>query len=260
MPNLMTDQARRIGILFPAYSAEDDYPRMATMVRPRVEMEVVHTAITVDAHREDACLATGDVNRLLEGARELAPKRMEAAMWACTSGSFVYGLEGAGEQVRPLADYLGVPVSSTSLAFVSALQFLGIRRVAVAASYPLDVTLLFKKFLADAGVETVHLDCLGIVTGVDVALLNREQVTRFVQRNDHADADAIVVPDTAMHSAGWVADLEEAVGGKLVLTANQVTLWQALQFLGGGPFRVDDSMGSLFRHGTAGAAPNSSGD
>ncbi len=246
----MTDQSRRIGILYPFHSAEDDYPRMAPMVRPRVEMEVVHTTIAEDAHREDACLATGDVNRLLEGARELAPKQVDAAMWACTSGSFVYGLEGARDQVRPVADYLGVQVSSTSLAFVSALHYLGIRRVAVAASYPRDVTLLLKRFLSDAGVETVHLDCLDIVTGVEVALLNQEQVTQFVCGNDHADAEAIVVPDTAMHSAGWVADLEAAVGGKTVLTANQVTLWQALQLVDGGPFHVDESMGSLFRAGT----------
>ena len=220
-------------------------------------MEVVHTTIAEDAHREDACLATGDVKRLLEGARELAPKRLDAAMWACTSGSFVYGLEGARDQVRPVADFLGVPVSSTSLAFVSALHFLGIRRVAVAASYPRDVTLLLKQFLSDAGVRTVHLDCLGIVTGVEVALLNKEQVTHLVLSNDHTDAEAIVVPDTAMHSAGWVADLETAVGGKPVLTANQVTLWQALQLVDGGPFHVDDSMGSLFSAGTARPASSS---
>ena len=256
----MTDQATRIGILYPFHSAEDDYPRMAPMVRPELSMEVVHTTIAEDAHREDACLATGDVNRLLEGARELAPKKVDAAMWACTSGSFVYGLEGAGDQVRPVAEYLGVQVSSTSLAFVSALHFLGIRRVAVAASYPRDVTLLLKRFLADAGVETVHLDCLGIVTGVEVALLNQEQVTRFVASNDHPDAEAIVVPDTAMHSAGWVAGLEEAVGGKPVLTANQVTLWQALQLVGGGPFQVDESMGSLFSDGNARAASNTGGN
>ncbi len=256
----MTDQATRIGILYPFHSAEDDYPRMAPLVRPELCMEVVHTTIAEDAHREDACLATGDVKRLLEGARELAPKKVDAAMWACTSGSFVYGLEGAGDQVRPVADFLGVPVSSTSLAFVSALHFLGIRRVAVAASYPRDVTLLLKRFLADAGVETVYLDCLGIVTGVEVALLNQKQVTRFVASNDHADAEAIVVPDTAMHSAGWVAGLEEAVGGKPVLTANQVTLWQALQLVGGGSFQVDESMGSLFRAGSAQPPSSSGGD
>jgi maleate cis-trans isomerase len=256
----MTDQTARIGILYPFHSAEDDYPRMAPMVCPEVRMEVVHTTIAEDAHREDACLATGDVKRLLEGARNLAPKKVDAAMWACTSGSFVYGLEGARDQVRPVADFLGVPVSSTSLAFVSALHFLGIRRVAVAASYPRDVTLLLKQFLSDAGVRTVHLDCLGIVTGVEVALLNKEQVTHLVLSNDHTDAEAIVVPDTAMHSAGWVADLETAVGGKPVLTANQVTLWQALQLVDGGPFHVDDSMGSLFSAGTARPASSSGGE
>lgn len=242
----MNEPTKRIGILFPSHSAEDDYPRMEPMVNPKVKMDVVTTIITEDAHREDACLATGDVNRLLDGARELASRQLDAAMWACTSGSFVYGLEGAREQALSIEKFLGVPVSSTSLAFVSALDFLDVRRVAIAASYPEDVTLLLKQFLFDAGIETVHLDCLGIITGVEVANLTKTQVLDLVCSNDHPRAQAIVVPDTAMHSAGWVADLEKAVGNKPVLTANQVTLWKALQLTNGGPFQVDDSMGSLF--------------
>ena len=63
-----------------------------------------------------------------------------------------------------------------------------------------------------------------------------------------------------MHSAGWVAGLEEAVGGKPVLTANQVTLWQALRLVGGRPFQVDESMGSLFGDGDTCADSNADGN
>ncbi len=49
----------------------------------------------------------------------------EAVVWACTSGSFVYGWEGAQGQVRALARSAGLPASSTSFAFVHAAQELG---------------------------------------------------------------------------------------------------------------------------------------
>ena len=33
----------KIGILYPLYSAEDDYPRLAAALEPAVEVQVVHT-------------------------------------------------------------------------------------------------------------------------------------------------------------------------------------------------------------------------
>src|SRR5438093_11855520 len=110
-----TDRPVRLGFLYPDYAAEDDYPRIAARIRPLVDVFVVHTSIGEDAHREDALRDTGDTRRLLEGAEALDRIGVEAAMWACTSGSFVFGLEGAKEQAAVVERSLGVPVSSTSL-------------------------------------------------------------------------------------------------------------------------------------------------
>jgi maleate cis-trans isomerase len=38
----------------------------------------------------------------------------------------------------------------------------------------------------------------------------------------------VLVPDMALHTVRWLDDLESAVG-KPVLTANQVTIWEALR-------------------------------
>ena len=53
----------------------------------------------------------------------------------------------------------------------------------------------------------------------------------MVKAADHPDAEAILVPDTAMHTLEIVDDLEAAIG-KPVLTANQVTVWKGLDLLG----------------------------
>jgi maleate cis-trans isomerase len=65
----------------------------------------------------------------------------------------------------------------------------------------------------------------------------------MVTAADHPDADAVLVPDTAMHTLAIVDKLEAAVG-KPVLTANHVTVWKGLELLG--PVPSQPGMGALF--------------
>lgn len=232
----------RIGILYPLHSAEDDYPTMAARLEPPVEVRVVHTD-AVDLHTVEDCRRTGDWAHLEPGAAALRTLGVDVCMWACTSGSFVYGLGGAEEQARQLGNYLGIPASSTSLSFVNSIQALGIRRVAVAATYPAELATEFVGFLGEGGIQVVHLGSLGIWTAVEVGEVGGEEVIDFVRANDHADAEAILVPDTALHTVAFLSVLESAVG-KPVLTANQVTMWEALRL--GGRLRRQSGFGHLF--------------
>ena len=144
-----------LGFLYPGHSAEDDYPRIEQLLGSDIRLDVVHTDIGEDAHRVDALLEMGSAERLAAGVEDLRMAGAEAVVWACTSGSFVYGWEGAHDQVRSLARTAGLPASSTSFAFAHAVQELGVRRVAVGATYPDDVAGLFAEFLQAAGAEVI---------------------------------------------------------------------------------------------------------
>ncbi len=217
----------KIGILYPLYSAEDDYPRLAAALQPPVEVQVIHTD-SPNLHRIDESLITGSREYLLAGAAELRPHNVAVCLWACTSASFAFGVEGAQRQAQDLVDALGVPASSTSLAFLSASKALGLKRVAVAATYPEELSSAFRAFLETGGVEVIHMGCLGVWTGDEVALIERDEVLRFACANDHPEAEAVLIPDTALHTVDFLPELEAAVG-KTVLTANQVTMWEALR-------------------------------
>lgn len=217
-----------LGFLYPGHSAEDDYPRMEQLLGSDIRLPLVHTDIGEDAHREDALRQMGTRERLATGAEELRLSGAEAIVWACTSGSFVYGWEGAHEQVRALARTAGLPASSTSFGFVHAAREVGARRVAVAATYPEDVAALFAAFLKDAGLEAVSVRAAGVVTAAEAATWDGEQVLALARAADHPDADAVLVPDTALHTASHLKTLETVLG-KPVLTANQVTVWEALR-------------------------------
>jgi maleate cis-trans isomerase len=220
-----------LGFLYPGYAAEDDYPRMAAIAGAPVVAEVVHTSVGEDAHRIDALLDLGAPERLLDGVKALRSKDVRAIVWACTSGSFVYGWKGAHDQVAEVEQAAGIPTSSTSIAFADAVQSLGLRRVAIAATYPKDVSACFEEFLEAAGIEVVRMGHQDILTAEEVGGLGRDRVVGMVRENDHPRAEAVLVPDTALHSAAWLGELE-AIAGKPVLTANQVSFWKALRLAG----------------------------
>jgi maleate cis-trans isomerase len=165
---------------------------------------------------------------LAKGVEQLRLAGAEAVVWACTSGGFVHGWDGAQEQVRTLATTAGMPASSTSFAFVHAAREVGAGRVAVAATYPDDVAALFADFLRTGGVEVTGVRSAGTVTAAEVAAWGEAEVLALARAADSADAQAVVLPDTALHTAACLPALEEELG-KPVLTANQVTVWEALR-------------------------------
>jgi maleate cis-trans isomerase len=218
-----------VGILYPGYSAEDDYPLAESLLGgPRLPL--VHTLMREDAHRVDALLDIGGDDVLADGVRALGGP-LDSVVWACTSGSFVFGWDGATAQVEALGAVAGVPASSTSFAFVDACARLGVSRVAVGATYPDDVAERFVAFLGTAGIEVLSLSAKGIVTAAEVGTLPRETVLEFAAAADHPDAQAVLLPDTALHTIGLLDALDARVG-KPVLTANQVSIWQGLRLAG----------------------------
>jgi maleate cis-trans isomerase len=235
-----------IGFIYPDHAAEDDYVLAEQLLGSDlgdIRLPVEHIYGT-DLHAVPELLDLGSEARLADGASLLAKHEPDAVVWACTSGSFVYGWEGAHDQAKSLAAAAGVPASSTSFAFVHAARALGVHRVAVAASYPDDVARLFVEFLHAAGIEVVSMSSAGIDTAAEVGDLPAEAVVDLALSHDHPDAEALLVPDTAMRTLTEVNTIEDKLG-KPVLTANQVTVWEGLRLAG--ETRVVRSLGALFR-------------
>ena len=223
----------RLGLLYPGYVAEDDLPWLVDALVPdgSVFADVVHTTMDEDAHDVDVLRDVGSARNLNEGADVLREHGADVAMWACTSGSFVFGLKGAQRQVAELEEHFGGPASSTSLGFVSALRALGLRRVAIAATYPEPVTSCLVGLLDDAGFDVRGVSSEGIFTAAEVGTLDEDALLAFVKAGDREDAEVVLVPDTALHTTRSLQALEAAVG-KPVLTANQVSVWEALRLTG----------------------------
>ncbi|MFW0797265.1 maleate cis-trans isomerase [Gordonia sp. CPCC 205515] len=242
----MTTEQPAIVMLYPGHAAEDDFPAAERALDGRVRLPVEITAIESDAHTVEAMLAVGSADRLLDAARRASRHAPDALMWACTSGSFLYGWDGARAQADRLAADVGVPVSSTSLAFVDACAALGVTSVAVAASYPVGVADGFTAFLREAGISVTTLHTFDIESATLAGDVDEISLQQMIQAVHGSAAQAILLPDTALHTIGHIDRLERGLDRPL-LTANQVTVWQGLRIAGVEPRSA--TLGCLFRSG-----------
>ncbi|MER5430888.1 decarboxylase [Streptomyces sp. NPDC002588] len=190
-----------LGILHAGHSAEDDYPRIEQLLGSDIRLDLV----LADPAEDPPELLGKAVEQLrLAGA--------EAIVWAGGEDGFVRGWDAVQQQVRGLATIAGMPASATVLAFVHAARELGVRRVAVATSHP-EAT----EFLTAGGLEVVGGTR---EAGGDALTLARAA--------DTPGAEAVLLPDSALHTVAHLPALERELG-KPVLTAGQVTVWEALR-------------------------------
>lgn len=174
----------------------------------------------------------GDDADIRSAARSLGAVAPEAIVYACTSGSFVNGRNGARRISRAIAEETGVPALTTSEALLEALDALHVRTIAVATPYVERLTRRLEDFLAEDGREVVA--CAGL--GLDRLIWHVPYTVTadLVRRADRPEAEAVFVACTNLPTYDLIAPLEDALG-KAVLTANQVTLWAGLRRLGLSP-------------------------
>ena len=217
-----------VGLLYPGHSAEDDFPALEARLGGAVRLPVVITSVGEDAHRVDALLDLGRPSGWPTAPRSWPAEKPDAVMWACTSGSFVFGREGAHDQAsvsRPS------PVSRRRRRRSRSSMRCGTSVCAGSRSRrptPTTWRSISSGFLHAAASRWWRWAATGSSPRPRSARSTPEQVVAMVAAADHPDAEAVLVPDTAMHTLAIVDELEAAVG-KPVLTANQVTVWKGLR-------------------------------
>ncbi|WP_104205129.1 maleate cis-trans isomerase [Billgrantia saliphila] len=233
--------AQCLGILLPE-DGPSDYEWYELNQRPGIGESLptieVGKVLSDGHHEHTALMSLGATDRLAAVGEGLVKEHgAQAVVWACTSGSFIGGLEWAFAQSRELSQWLGVPSTSTALAFRDALAALEYRRVDLLSPYPTEVTDQLVRFLGDSGVTVDGLQVLDCPYAADSHRLDIVASVRDFAMA-HESGNPILVPDTAINTLERVEAMSRAAG-RQVLTANQVSLWAGLRLLkrNGGPIR-----------------------
>lgn len=219
-----------IGIVAPFdFALDDEYmrwlPNGVAIFFTRTPA-IENTAVTVSLAQEVSSEAA-----VKPAVGSLLAVKPAAIGYACTSGSFVGGVAGE-KQLHDVMLAAGAPAAvTTSGALLQALEYLGVRNIAIATPYNKDLTEMLGAFLAEAGCTVVssgYLDMEENIARVDTAAIRR-----MAKLIDRPEAEAIFFSCTNLHTFEVIEALEQELG-KPVLSANQVTAWACLQ-IGGLP-------------------------
>src|SRR4051794_32931390 len=152
--------------------------RYGELVAPNIRVTLIGTRIFGgdDEHAMHHLGRTGQLDNLRRSAAILGRLKPSVVIWACTSGSFVDGLEHARAQADAVGEAAGCAGSSTSLAFARDCQHLGVAKVAVLASYPEPAAQAFQRFLAQSGLTVMVMRWLSMSSGPKAAEFSHENL------------------------------------------------------------------------------------
>lgn len=163
-------------------------------------------------------------------AGRLAERGAQAVAYGCTSGSYVLGPEGDAAIIDEMQAASGLPATTTSSAVVEALRVLGVQSVAVLSPHIDDLNERLRAYLEAAGFTVAAM--VGLNLRCDIEDVEPAETREIVESQvDRPDADAVFISCTGMRTAEIIDDIEAALG-KLVVTANQATLWHVGRLAG----------------------------
>lgn len=217
----------RVGVIVPHDMALD--AELWRWAPPDVSLHITRQPHVSMPLTLELTIRLGADDMLADSARSLRAIAPLVCAYACTSGSFARGLTAEQAMVSTMVA-AGVPQAlTTSGALLVALTTLGINRLAIATPYDATITDRLASFLAEADVDVVSSSHLDLST--EIWSVPYERTADLVRRADTSDAEAIFVSCTNLPTYDVIAPLENDIG-KPVLTANQVTMWQALRLVG----------------------------
>ena len=178
----------------------------------------------------EAARRTADSELIESATRTLVKIEPDVVAFACSSASFLQGIDGE-RRIRHVIKKLGVQNAvTTSGAMVDALNALQIRRVAICTPYGEELGSYLIRYLLASGIETVSVVNMDEPTD-QILSLNDDEVIALAEESARPDAEAIFLACTNLKTVHLISTLETRLGLP-VLSANQVTMWSALQAAG----------------------------
>lgn len=230
----------RIGILMPHLDLgpEAEFGAMApegvTIHSTRVRLGVVMPGAATDPGIALAAVrAFAEPPAIDDAAELLAAAPLHAIAYGFFSSSYVLGVEGDHAlQARLEKRTRAIPVVIPGLAAVRALRALGVRRLALVDPpwFSTELNRMGADYFRSQQIEIVYA---APATGLPSSQHDQHpgRLHEWVRAQVLANADAVLIGGNGFRAVGAIKALEEDLGCP-VLTANQVTFWNALRVTG----------------------------
>lgn len=217
---------RRLGLI--VLSTDETLEYEARGILAGRDVNLLHTRIPAqaDVTPEDLQAMAPQMTR----TAALLPQGLSALGYGCTSASAVIGPDEVARRMQVAQP--GTPVTNPLSAVITALQTLGVTRVAMVTPYVAEVNGPMRHALAGHGITVVSEASFGQKEDWTVARI-AESSTRaaMMQAGRAAGVQAVFTSCTNLRTFGIIEAVEQELGLP-VISSNQALLWDMLRHAG----------------------------
>ena len=159
----------------------------------------------------------------------LPNEKLDCVVYGCTSGTIAAGYETIKNKVnlaKPEAE-----VTTPSTAAVNALRKMKINKIAIFTPYSKILNDEVIDYFKSEDFEISSNAYFDILNDLDIGKVDEDYLYETLSKMDLGDADALFISCTALPALSIIDKLEKKLN-KVVLSSNQVLIWDTLQSIG----------------------------
>jgi len=169
-------------------------------------------------------------NMITEVSKDILPgEKLDCVVYGCTSGTIAAGFNSIQKKI-----HLAKPeakVSTPSTAAINALKKLNINRISIFTPYSKDLNEKVIKFFEKENFTITSNSYFDISNDIEIGKIDQNYLYETLEKMNLKDADALFVSCTALPVLSIIDKLEKKLN-KIVLSSNQVLIWDTLEKIG----------------------------
>ena len=179
-----------------------------------------------------------------EISKDILPdEKLDCVVYGCTSGTIAVGYETIKNKINLAKP--NAKVTTPSTAAVNALRKMNVTKVAIFTPYSKPLNDEVINYFKSENFEISSNAYFDILNDSDIGKVDEDYLCETLSKMDLGDADALFISCTALPALSIIDKLEKKLN-KVVLSSNQVLIWDTLQSIG----KKDsiDGFGKLFKN------------
>ena len=168
--------------------------------------------------------------KITEVTKDILPnEKIDCVVYGCTSGTIAVGYQSVEKKIKKAKPEAEVTTPST--ASIKALKRLNLNKIAIFTPYPKKLNDEVIDFFKKENFQITSNSYFDIASDIDIGKVDVNYLYDVLTKMDLKGADALFISCTALPAMSIIDKLERKLG-KIVLSSNQVLIWDTLEKIG----------------------------
>ena len=168
--------------------------------------------------------------KLTEVTKNILPDQtLDVVAYGCTSGTISAGIDQIINKIQSAKPNCKVITPITSA--VKALKHLNLKKISVFTPYPQAINEKVISYFKNEKFDIKSFASFNLESDLDIGKVDQNHLFEVLSNMDLKDSDALFVSCTALPALSIIDKLEKKIN-KIVLSSNQVLIWDTLEVIG----------------------------